>query len=76
LTGKAPYKSGANLIFGGEFHRWPSKASIKVTGLSSSGMTTEAQAPSWARRLERTRSTFNDRLRDNEHVGVDFALRL
>jgi hypothetical protein len=29
-----------------------------------------------ARRLERTRSTFNDRLRDNEHVGVDFALRL
>ena len=35
-------ESGANLIFGGESHRWPSKASIKVTGLSSSGMTTEA----------------------------------
>jgi len=28
------------------------------------------------RRLEGTRSAFNGRLRDNDHVGVDFALRL
>jgi hypothetical protein len=31
LTGKAPYKSGANLIFRGESHRWPSGISPTPT---------------------------------------------
>src|SRR5438309_2014975 len=38
------------------------------------GVHVEGKRRRRARRLERTRSTFNDRLRDNEHVGVDFAL--
>jgi hypothetical protein len=40
------------------------------------GVHVEGKRRRRARRLEPTRSTFNDRLRDNEHVGVDFALRL
>ena len=39
-------ESGANLIFGGESHRWPSTASINVSGLSSRG---------WGRSAERVR---------------------
>jgi hypothetical protein len=39
------------------------------------GVHVEGKRRRRARRLERTRSTFNDRLRDNEHVSVDFAVR-